>query len=856
MEKKHHQLVLNKALQGAGGVFILLAPLLWLLLLTRFESGPLSPQHYFWIHSTLELFSIVVCACIFIVGWHVLDDSRPKASVLLACAFLAVGLFDAAHLLSYPGMPEFITENSTEKAVSFWLLARLVASVALLLYVLPSKQRAELAQPSLKMSSLTTTLTAVMLASATILFIPSGVPAQLVTSLGLGPLGYALELLIVATHVVTLSFLYSKKSAIEADNRTGLFVAIGLLATGEVFFLITSSPSDAASYLGHIYKAAAYMFLYRSIFLNNISLPVIRLQNAHTGLQYYANQMDELLRNAPDGIVGLDASGRITFINPRMEEMFGYTHAELIGKKIEILLPISMRDRHIHLRTEYIHAPTGRPMSTTRGLVGRCKDGREIPLDIALGRHQSDNRRQITAFIRDVTERQKLESELLHRASHDLLTGLPNRMLLKDRLERALVQSRRNQTGFALIMIDLDNFKDINDGWGHTLGDQLLITVARRLSGVLREGDTVARFGGDEFVILAENMSNTQASYPIVEKILKALSHVFVLGQQEFSVSASIGVANYPQDANDIETLLSHADIAMYKAKSAGRRTACFYDETMGLHQQQEMQLKSWLMSALEKRELMVFYQPQYSVQDNSIIGFEALLRWEHPEAGWIPPDKFIPIAETCGMIIPITEWILRQVCAQISIWMDMGFRPRVSVNISALHFRREGVLCELIDNLLHCSGIDPTLLGVELTETALMDNPEIVAVTLRRLVGLGLHISIDDFGTGYSSLASLQLYPLHTLKVDRSFMKGLEHDNKSAAIVSGLVNLASSLGLEVLAEGVETDKQLDILKACGCDSIQGWLMNPAMTSFACTQLLTAVPRSGRGYNAMFSMAI
>ncbi|MDP2286405.1 MAG: EAL domain-containing protein, partial [Pseudohongiella sp.] len=565
------------------------------------------------------------------------------------------------------------------------------------------------------------------------------------------------------------------------------------------------------------------------------------------------SQMDELLRNAPDGIVGVDASGKITFLNARTEDMFGYSQQELVGEKIEMLLPISMRDRHSHLRAEYVRTPTGRPMSTTRGLVGRRKDGQEVPLDIALGFHQGIHGGQITAFIRDVTERQKLEAEMLHRANHDLLTGLPNRALLRERLERALVQARRQQSGFALIMIDLDNFKDINDGWGHSLGDQLLVTVARRLAGVLREGDTVARFGGDEFVILAENMADPEATRAIVDKILSVLSHVFMLGQSEFVVSASLGVANYPLHGNDTETLLSMADIAMYKAKGAGRRTACFYDETMGLHQQQQTQLKSWLIGALEKQELMVFYQPQYDVANQDIIGFEALLRWDHPEVGWISPDKFIPVAESNGMIIPVTEWILRQVCAQIKVWQDMGYHNRVSVNISAVHFRREGVLCQLIENLLDCSGINPQLLGLELTETALMDNPAIVADTLRRMVGLGLHISIDDFGTGYSSLASLQLYPLHTLKVDRSFMGGLARDNKSAAIVKGLVNLAASLGLEVLAEGVETEDQLDFLRSCGCDSIQGWLMNPAMSSFACTQLLA---ETGSTQRVMKSLAL
>lgn len=847
MTKNLHQLILDKTLQGGGGALILLAPLLWIVLLAQFEPVSILSQHFFWIHSSLELFSVVVCACIFIVGWHVLDESRPKSSVLLACSFLAVGLFDSAHFLSIESMPDFISKNSDQKAFAFQLAARLIAALSLLLYVLPVSVKLDRTDLVYKERYLLVTLAGVVVFGLIVIFQPALLLPLVAAGQDASVLAYSLESVVMAVHLLTLVSLFSNNSTIEPHNRSGLFLALGLMVASEGFFMLMSHPTDAASYLGHIYKAVAYMFLYRAIFLNNITLPVDRLHEANKSLQYYAGQMDELLRNAPDGIVGVDVNGRISFLNARMEDMFGYGREELIGRNIEILLPISMRERHNQLRADYVRTPTGRPMSATRGLVGRCKDGSELPLDIALGFPQKESGGQITAFIRDVSERQKLEAEMVHRASHDLLTGLPNRALLQDRLERAFVLSRRSQSGFALIMIDLDNFKDINDGWGHSLGDQLLVTVARRLSRVLREGDTVARFGGDEFVVVAENMKDCDASRPIVDKILAVLSDVFVLGEQEFVVSASIGVANYPQHGSDAETLLSHADIAMYKAKNAGRRTAFFYDEHMGLHRQEETQLKGWLTGALEKQELIIHYQPQYRISDNSIIGFEALLRWEHPEAGWIPPDKFIPLAESSGLIIPITEWILRQVCAQIRIWEDLGFHNRVSVNISAIHFRREGILAQLIESLLDCSGINPCLLGIELTETALMDNPEVVADTLRRVVSLGLHISIDDFGTGYSSLASLQLYPLHTLKVDRSFMTELSRDKKSAAIVNGLVNLASSLGLEVLAEGVETEAQLEILKACGCYSIQGWLMNPAMSSLACTQLLSEMPVAGNG---------
>lgn len=820
-------------LSGISLVAVALPLLAWLALGNT--DTPINSDFFLWSHALLELLAVIIAACIFFVGWNILDDKRPRASLLLACAFLSVAMFDTAHLLSYPGMPDFITENIPAKTELFWVVARYIAAISLLVYLLAARAPSDSSFTPARYAYLLSTLA---LTALTWLLITSS-PGWINSAGGEGSLSIYTpsQILLVMVHLATLAIIWWQHKRVGLPSPAALVMTVLLMTTSEIFFLIQGQSQTLSAFIGHIYKVLAYAYLYRAMFLDIIRTPMEQLQKAHTRLQTYSDQLDELLSNAPDGILGIDHNGRIRFVNPALQRLFGYSEKELLGEPVEMLLPISLRNRHSQLRDNYLASPTGRPMASQRGLVGRCKDGHEIPVDIALGSHKAADGVQITAFIRDVSERQKLEQDMQHRATHDILTGLPNRQLMNDRLDRAIVHSRRHNMMFCLIMVDLDNFKDINDGWGHTLGDQLLVTVARRLNRALRQGDTVARFGGDEFVILATDVNDLGGARAVVEKITDAMRNVFVLGEHQFHVSASIGVALFPEHADDSETLLSHADIAMYRAKAMGRRTACFFDAGMSQDQQEAQILKTRLVDALADGALHVFYQPQYRVADQRICGFEALLRWSPPD-GCISPEIFIPVAEANGLIIPITEMVLSTACRQIRQWADMGKPVRVSVNISALHFRQKNALITFIEEQLTTTGIDPTLLGIELTETALMDNTDVVAETLRHLVSLGLHVSIDDFGTGYSSLASLQLFPLQTLKIDRSFMRDLAIDAKKSAIITGLVNLADSLDLEVMAEGVETSEQYQILFRCRCDSMQGWLMNPALPAADCTRLL------------------
>ncbi len=826
---------LDRWLLAAAWLMLLAAPALVFSMDTADWISQVLRQSVFFLHPLLEVFAIVVCASIFVVGWHGLDDRRPRASVLMALAFLATGMLTTFHMLAHAASIPVEALASPHFSAHFWALARMAAATGILMYLLPQFASAVAYQDDMRFLMLVATLVLV----AVVLWL------VLASDPGRGVMAPVwISTLLLGMHMVALWLSVKQWRQAETAVSGGLPLAVCLLIAGEVFFVVIVERTDIRALFGLLYTATAYMFVYRSTFLNSIRLPVKRLREAHQELSHYASQLDDLLMNAPDGIVGVNEYGIIRFVNPQVRVMFGYQPDELIGQEVEILLPLRLRATHAGLRGRFSYQPTGRPMSALRGLYARRKDGSEMPVDVALGFHKTGAVTHFTAFIRDVSERHRLEQEMQHRANHDALTGLPNRTLLRDRLERHLIDARRHGTSVALVLVDLDNFKDVNDGWGHGYGDQLLINVSRRLSRALREGDTVSRLGGDEFVVLAPELRTPDDTVQVVDRIMAALDHVFMIGDIQFRVSASVGVALFPQHALDAESLLSKADIAMYHAKSTGRKTSCLYSEQMGTRQQQNMVLKSRLLTALENDELLLHFQPQYRIADKTIVGFEALLRWHHPESGWVPPDTFIPVAEACGLIVPITEWILQRVAAQIRIWSDLGLPVRVSVNISALHFRQDCQLCDFIESLLASAGIDPSLLGLELTESVLMDDPEMVSRILNRIVGLGCHVAIDDFGIGYSSLASLQMYPLHTLKIDRSFVRNVGVDAKSTSIVKGLVTLADCLGMQVMAEGVETAEQLEVLRDCECDSMQGWLMHPALPSIDCTRLMLAANES------------
>jgi diguanylate cyclase (GGDEF)-like protein/PAS domain S-box-containing protein len=542
---------------------------------------------------------------------------------------------------------------------------------------------------------------------------------------------------------------------------------------------------------------------------------------------------EKLFASLSDAIVVVDHEGRIVEANPQVESLFGYGFSELLGSPIEILIPERFRPVHEKHRSDYSNQLRMRPMGTDLELHGRRKDGSEFPVDIMLSPVETTEGMLILGVIRDITQRKHLEkeirnkqtlfeNEMSHLARHDVLTGLPNRLLLNDRLDQAISLARRNHSQLAVLFLDLDGFKHINDSLGHSVGDKLLQSVAERLSVCIRKSDTVSRQGGDEFVILLSEVTHATDAAIIAAKINTYIKRGQRIGNHRLRISASIGISTYPNDGEDAETLIKNADTAMYDAKQSGRDKYRFFKSQMSLQAVERQSLEQQLRCALEYKQLLLHYQPKVNLKTGAITGVEALLRWQHPERGLLLPRQFLAVAEDTGMIIEIGQSVLCAVCTQMREWLDAGLLVvPVAVNISAQEFRSGQFIQEVQDALKNAS-LDPKYLELELTETGLMQHAEPVVQTLGQLRAIGLRLAIDNFGTGYSSLTYLTRFPIDTLKLDQSFLNDIIVDSDRNIIAEAVVSLGRKLKKKVLAEGVETQKQLRFIQHLGCDEAQG----------------------------------
>jgi diguanylate cyclase (GGDEF)-like protein/PAS domain S-box-containing protein len=440
----------------------------------------------------------------------------------------------------------------------------------------------------------------------------------------------------------------------------------------------------------------------------------------------------------------------------------------------------------------------------------------------------------------EIVERRQAQARVHHMAYHDALTGLPNRALLSDRLDRGMLAARRGGTRLALLFIDLDRFKTINDSLGHLVGDHLLKEVAQRLCSVVRASDTVARLGGDEFVVLVPGVHNEAECGMVGDKIIEALAAPVEFEGRSLHISPSIGICLYPDDGEDVESLMRKADAAMYQAKAAGRNNYQFYAERMNAAAARHFELETRLRGALARDEFVLHYQPIVSAVDARVHALEVLLRWRQPDRGLVPPDEFIPSLEENGLIVPVGEWVIKSACEQVVAWQRAGVAPvPLAINLSARQFMHRGLI-EALRRILLDTGIDPALLEFEITETALMQHGGLTLETLGQIDRMGICLSIDDFGTGYSSLAYLKRFPVRKIKIDRAFVRDLEASTEDQAIVSAIMALAGSLQLSVVAEGVETPAQLALLRRHGCHYAQGYLFARPLPVEQVTPLLAA----------------
>ncbi|HUQ40148.1 MAG TPA: EAL domain-containing protein [Acidimicrobiales bacterium] len=546
-------------------------------------------------------------------------------------------------------------------------------------------------------------------------------------------------------------------------------------------------------------------------------------KTAEQALQHSEQRLETLLGHTADIITVIEADGTVRYSNPAAGRLTGLTEDFNGTSSLELIHP---DDRDTVVRALIRQAEVGQSDPTDLDRVEfrlRYADGTWHHVE-ALVNNCLDHPavRGLVVTVHDVTERKVFEAELRRQALHDHLTGLPNRSLLLDRLSHALGRGRRKGTTVAVLFLDLDRFKVLNDSMGHHVGDRLLGAVAARLEEVVRPGDTVARFGGDEFVVLCEDVTGEVEALTVAQRLLDTLQSPFVLDGAEIFVSASIGITLPVGDDTLPESLIRDADAAMYRAKERGRARVELFDQAMRLRAMERLQIESDLRRALERGELELHYQPMVALADRSVVGVEALLRWNHPTRGMVGPDDFIPLAEETGIILPIGAWVLEEAC-RWRIGAPLPDEARVWVNMSARQLAQPDLVSQAAE-LLRRTGAPASQIGLEITETVLMEDPMACIAILGELRGLGFSLALDDFGTGYSSLGYLTRFPIDTVKVDRSFVAQLVEDRGTRAIVTAVIGLTHTLGMDVVAEGVETDAQLSSLRGLGCDVGQGYL--------------------------------
>ena len=557
-----------------------------------------------------------------------------------------------------------------------------------------------------------------------------------------------------------------------------------------------------------------------------IKMDISDRKNAEEALFLEKERAQVTLNSIGDAVACTDISGNITFLNLAAENMTGWSSQEANGRPMAEILKIVNATTH-----ETIPNPMRMEIGQVQSLhlPPNCilirRDGFEIPIEDSVAPiHDREGLASGAVIVfRDVSAARAMALELTHSAQHDFLTSLPNRVLLNDRVNQAIAMAPRHLKKVAVLFLDLDGFKHINDSLGHPIGDQLLQSIAKRIVNCVRAADTVSRQGGDEFVVLLSEVERSEDVALTARRILQTIAQPHPIGQHDLHVTTSIGLSVYPDDGRDAETLIKNADTAMYQAKENGHNSYRFFKPAMNVRAVERQSIEESLRRALERREFALHYQPKINLKSGEITGAEALLRWTHPTRGLVPPSQFIPVAEDCGLILPIGDWVLREACRQARSWIDTGLPlETIAVNISAMQFRDENFL-EGVFAVIEETGLNPRSLELELTESVLMRHAESTESILKKLGAKGVQLAVDDFGTGYSSLSYLRKFPIDALKIDQSFVRQITTSPEETTIVTAVISMGRSLKLRVVAEGVETREELSFLREHDCEEAQGY---------------------------------
>lgn len=817
------------------GITILVIPFLTRTELLVLPTGFITwfPLSFSSFHILTEIFSVLVSILVFSTGFHIPEEQRPLAPIFLAAAFLGVGMLDFLHLVSYPGLADFITPNTPQKATLFWMAARLLAAVAMVVYVLlpttPLPTGAAI-RPSLLAASFGYTLIWGYIG----IWRADWLPLVYDPARGLTTFNVATEWVVTVLHLAALVLLLAKGDEAVRGNRKTLVVALTMMIAAELCFTLYRELTDATSTLGHLYKIAAYLMIYRGIFLESVRLPLIRLDLTRQALARSEKEWQDTFDAITDPVFIHDHEYRVIRCNRSYAAAARLGNAAIIGRPYYEIFPKTATPaaccRAALSRQEGIAEETYVPE------LDRYYNIHFIPVNDAKGSY-----RHSLHVMNDITAHKLHEKELRYRATHDALTGLPNRTLFLDRLNQALHQAKHSNQLVVIMLLDLDNFKAVNNGYGHAVGDEFLVKMATRFRRALRESDTVARLGGDEFAVLLPNFKSIEKTARVVEKIRETFATPILMesGLELYS-GASIGIAFFPQDGTDEHTLMRHADLAMYHAKAAGRGTWAFFGPDIDQRLHEDLQLHGRLKHALDEGRFTLHYQPQVETTTGSLVSAEALLRWHDDLLGEVSPVRFIAVAEATGLIHLIDEWVLGEACRQIAAWHRRGQALRVAVNVSAIQFRRQDFVA-MVRSCLTATDAPPSLLTLEITETTAMADIAQARRHLEELSTLGVRFALDDFGTGHSSLSYLKSLPINEVKIDRSFIRDIAQDPDDEVIIQAIIGLAHSLNIRVVAEGVETETQRAFLRQHGCDLCQGWLWGRGVPAAEMEERLTGV---------------
>ncbi|MHA3904790.1 bifunctional diguanylate cyclase/phosphodiesterase [Castellaniella sp. WN] len=922
-----HPAHLAESRRAFGAVSALLVVLIVVTTL-RLPATASDVSNFLPLHMALETLSIVVASLIFGLIWSSRHETLPGSLLWLASAFLAVALLDFLHVLSIPGMPDFIAPGSSATSASFWLTARLVGALGLLIAVwLPWRAR----PVGMPLGGWQLLVLLLVFGVAVLFFrAPAWLPPTYIPGWGPTAFTVGVEYGIVALNLLAASRLLWLMRLPRRFNAGALFAAACIMAQSEFFLTRYMGAMDVYNLFAHCYKVLAYLYLYRAVFVETVQHPYAMLEESRQRLQatldalpdlvvemdargrYMAvhaaqdmgmslsraslrgrlvedilppqaadtvlaalgeagrqgisrgrtlslrvggdirwfelsvarkpartgqddryvvisrdvtqrHESDQMLRKfslavaqSPVSIMILDAAYRIEYVNDAYSRLSGYTNQELLGRNPADLWSPRMPESTVLDVTTRI--ARGEPWQGELMSVGKA--GQEFTESVLVYpvRNAAGEITNYLSLKENITEKKQAAARIQQLSHYDQLTGLPNRTLLHEHFRYACRQFR----ALAVLWVDLDRFKDINDSLGHQAGDVLLQEMAHRLRTALRAQDVLSRLSGDDFLAILPGAGQQEAARG-AQALLDAVALPLRLDGQEIFVTASIGIALYPSDAGQLDVLLKHAETAMYRAKSDGRNGSCFFTPEMQARSARLIALGHALKQARQRGELRLVYQPQLRLSEHRIFGAEALLRWDSPQWGAVGPAEFIPIAESSGLIVSIGDWVLRTALRQIRAWLDRGLSGLVvAVNLSAVQFDQPD-LPDRISRMLDEAGVPPHCLELELTEAAAMKTPEIAAQKIQDLHQRGIRLAIDDFGTGYSSLSYLKRFKIHKLKIDQSFVRDIDSDADDQAIASAIIQMARSLSMATIAEGVETAEQLAFLRASGCDDIQGY---------------------------------